>query len=52
MNLKWGNLGKYGLEGTKGIPAEFPARAPRLTPGLGWSNLPYGTLILVVAQPR
>ena len=35
MNPKWGNLRKCGLEGTKGILAEFPTRALRLTPGLG-----------------
>ena len=35
MNAKWGNLGKCGLKGTKGILAEFPARVPRLTLGLG-----------------
>ena len=39
MNLKWGNLGKCGLEGTKGIPTEFLVRAPRLTSSLEWSNL-------------
>ena len=35
MNPKWGNLGKCGLEGTKGIPAVFPTRASRLTLVLG-----------------
>jgi len=40
MNSKQENLGKCGLEGTKGIPTEFLARATRLTPSLGWSNLP------------
>ena len=40
MNPKRGNLRKCGLEGTKGIPGEFLARAPRLTPSLGWYNLP------------
>ena len=36
----------------KGIPIEFLARVSRLTPGMGWFNLPWGTLILVAAYPR
>ena len=47
---KWENLGKCGLEGTKGDPSRVLARAPRLTPSLVVQSA-LGTLILVVAQP-
>ena len=38
--LQMGKLREMWFEGHQRDPSKVPARAPRLTPGLGWSNLP------------
>ena len=35
MNLKWGNLGKCGLEGTKGDPNRVLSRGSKVNTWLG-----------------